>query len=298
MSAAGRVRRSVHFVPGANDKMLEKSLATEADSLVLDLEDAVTPDNKASARQTVTDWLRDVDFGRQERVVRINPFDTPWGRDDVVATMAGRPDAYLVPKIRSVDELGELDEIISAHEDADTDHPVELIALGTETAQGLMVIGDLARARRVTCLTWGAEDLAAALGSRRNRDENGRYLPVFEHARTMCLVAAAAAEVQPLDTVFVDHGDPDGLRAECDLTAAMGFTGKISIHPTQIPIINDAFTPSADEIAEARELLAEFERNEAEGRMAFAFRGQMVDVPHLRTARHIVDTAERLDAAR
>lgn len=292
-----RIRRSVHFVPGANEKLLEKSLATTADSLVLDLEDAVTPDNKASARQTVTGWLRDVDFGRQERVVRINPFDTPWGRDDVVATMAGPPDAYLVPKIRSVDELHELDEIITAHEDPATDRPVELIALGTETAEGLMVIGDLARCPRVRSLTWGAEDLAAALGSRRNRDANGAYLPVFEYARTMCLVAASAAAVQPLDTVYVDHSDPDGLRAECELTAAMGFTGKISIHPSQIPIINEAFTPSQAEIAEARELLAAFEANQAEGRMAFAFKGQMVDVPHLRTARHIVETAERLEAA-
>lgn len=290
------VRRAAHFVPGANEKMLQKSLATAADSLILDLEDAVTPDNKDSARATVAAWLADVDFGRQERVVRINPLGTPWCENDIAETMVAPPDAYLVPKVNNAAEIARLDELISGHE-ATHGHPsggVQLLVLGTETPQGLLNIADLAAHDRVDALTWGAEDLSAAIGSKGNRNADGSYLPVFEYARIMCLLGATAWGKQPLDTVYVDFNDPDGLRAECLASATMGYTGKITIHPNQIDIVNEAFTPSDDEVAEARELLELFAENEAKGIMAFAFKGEMVDVPHLTRARKIVELAESL----
>ncbi len=289
-------RRAAHFVPGANEKMLTKSLATAADSLILDLEDAVTPDNKDSARTTVAGWLADVDFGRQERVVRINPLGSPWCEADIAETMASPPDAYLVPKVNNSGEIATLDALISRHE-AEHGHPaggVQLLVLGTETPQGLLNIADLAAHNRVDALTWGAEDLSAAIGSRGNRDASGAYLPVFEYARIMCLLGATAWEKQPLDTVFVDFNDPEGLRAECLASAVMGYTGKITIHPNQIDIVNEAFTPSDAEVAEARELLELFAENEARGIMAFAFKGEMVDVPHLTRARKVVALAESL----
>ncbi len=291
-----RVRRCAHFVPGASEKMLGKALATNADALVLDLEDAVTPENKDSARVEICRWLADVDFGRQERMVRINPLDTPWFRADVEATMVNPPDSYLIPKLHGPGEVRLIDRIITDLE-RQYGHPiggVQLVVLATETAAGLLATGDIPCVPRVDAVTWGAEDLSAALGAKRNRDDDGRYLPIFEHARTMCRLSAAAAGVQALDTVFTDVTDPDGLRRDCRESAAIGYTGKISIHPSQIDVINEEFTPSAADIADARELLAELEVQRAAGKMAFRFRGKMVDVPHFTQAQRILALADTL----
>ena len=286
-----RLRRAVHFVPGANEKMLQKALALPADSLVLDLEDSVTPENKDSARETVTQWLKQVPFGRQERMVRMNPLDTPWGVPDLEFTMRGRPDSYLVPKVRTRDDLLQIDTILSRME-REYGYPpgeVKLVVLATETPQGLLNIRDFGSCPRVDALSWGAEDLSAAIGARRNRDEQGQFLEVFRYARIMTLLAATAAGVEPIDTVFVDINDIEGLRRECVEGAWMGFTGKVTIHPSQIAVVNAVFTPSAEEIAESRELLAAFEENRKAGKMAFSFKGQMVDVPHLTRARTIIE---------
>ena len=290
------IRRAAHFVPGANEKMLNKSLETAADALILDLEDAVTPENKDSARVTVSDWLEHVDFGRQERVVRVNPLGSPWFERDVEETMGHPPDSYLIPKVNNANEVAEIDATIREHERSfgHTEGAVKLLILGTETPQGFLNIGDLAANPRVDALTWGAEDLSAAIGSRANRNPDGSYLPIFEHARVMCLLAATAWDKQPLDTVFVDFNDPSGLRSECLESANMGYTGKITIHPNQIEIVNECFTPSPAEVSEAKELLDLFAAKEAEGAMAFSFKGQMVDVPHLTRAKKIVEMSEAL----
>ncbi len=286
-----RLRRAVHFVPGANEKMLQKALALPADSLVLDLEDSVTPENKDPAREIVTQWLKQVPFGRQERMVRMNPLDTPWGVPDLEFSMRGRPDSYLVPKVRTRDDLLQIDTILSRME-REYGYPpgeVKLVVLATETPQGLLNIRDFGSCPRVDALSWGAEDLSAAIGARRNRDEQGQFLEVFRYARIMTLLAATAAGVEPIDTVFVDINDIEGLRRECVEGAWMGFTGKVTIHPSQIAVVNEVFTPSAEEIAESRELLAAFEENRKAGKMAFSFKGQMVDVPHLTRARTIIE---------
>ena len=294
-----RLRRAVHFVPGANEKMLNKSLALEADTLVLDLEDAVTPDNKDAARETVTDWLGQVDFGRQERMVRMNPLETPWGVADLEETMRGRPDSYLVPKVRTRDDVLKIHTIISRME-KECGYPpgeIKLVVLATETPEGLLNIKDFGSCPRVDGLSWGAEDLSAAIGARRNRAEDGSFLEVFRYARIMTLLAATAAGVQPLDTVFVDIRDSAGLRRECVEGAWMGFTGKITIHPNQVGVVNEVFTPSAEEVAESQELLAAFEENQKAGKMAFSFKGQMVDVPHLTRARTILERARQAGLA-
>lgn len=292
------VRRSAHFVPGANEKMLTRALTTRADALVLDLEDAVTPENKDSARAVVSGWLSEVDFGRQERMVRINPLDTPWFRADLEATMVSPPDSYLIPKVHSGDEVRLIDRVISVLEEQHGHESggVKLVVLGTETPQGLQNIAEIPCVDRVDSLTWGAEDLSAAVGARRNRGPDGRYLPLFEHARSACLVSAAAAGVQPLDTVFVDVTDTDGLRRDCLDAAWIGFTGKLSIHPAQIDVINEIFTPSGEDVSRAKELLEQLELEQAEGRMAFRFQGQMVDAPHFTQARRILALADELDS--
>ena len=173
------IRRAAHFVPGANEKMLDKSLATNADALILDLEDAVTPENKDSARTTVAGWLEQIDFGRKEKVVRINPLGSPWFERDIEETMANPPDSYLVPKVNDVNEVAQIDALIAEHEltYGYSENQVKLLILGTETPQGLLSIGNLAANPRVDALTWGAEDLSAAIGSRANRSVDGSYLP-------------------------------------------------------------------------------------------------------------------------
>ena len=291
-----RLRRSMHFVPGANEKMLSKALATAADSLVLDLEDAVTPARKDEARQVVAGWLKDTNFGRQERVVRMNPLDTPWGLADLEGTMVCPPDAYLVPKVSTLDELQQIDAELTRLE-TEHGHPrgaVGLLLVSTETPLGVLNLPTFSQCPRVIGLTWGAEDLSAAIGAPRNRRPDGQYLDLYRHCRNQTLICAAAGGVQPLDGVFVDIKDSAGLQAECQEGAWMGFTGKITIHPSQIDVVNATFTPSPDEVDEASRLIAAFADAESEGLMAISFEGKMVDVPHLTRAQKIVARAEQI----
>ncbi len=293
-----RLRRSAHFVPGANEKMFSKSLETAADSLVLDLEDAVTPERKEETRDVVAGWLKDVDFGTQERTVRMNPLDTPWGLDDLRTTMAHPPDAYVVPKVSTLDELLDLDRTLT---ELETQHgheagAVGLILVSTETPLGVLNLSTFTQCQRVVALSWGAEDLSAALGAPRNRHPDGTYLDLYKHCRNQTLLCAAAGNVQPLDTVFVDIKDGIGLRDECQEAAWMGYTGKITIHPAQIDIVNAAFTPSTDEVDEATRLLEAFDEARREGRMAFSFEGKMVDAPHFTRAQRTLQRAEQIKA--
>ena len=291
-----RLRRSCHFVPGANEKMLNKALGTNADCLILDLEDAVTPDLKDSARETVAQWLGSVEFGAKERTVRMNPLDTPWGLKDLQVTMQHAPDAYVVPKVSTLAELQTIDAEISRLE-SEYGHPagsVHLILVATETPLGALNIQTFPQCERVVAMSWGAEDLSAALGASRNRKPDGTYLDVFRHCRNMTLLASTAGGVAPIDTVFVDLQDEAGLKAECDEAAWSGYTGKITIHPSQIDIVNAAFTPAAEEIARAERLVEAFAQAEAEGFMAIRFEGEMVDVPHLTRARRLLARAAQI----
>ena len=171
-SGINRLRRSMHFVPGANEKMLHKSIATNADSLILDLEDAVTPDRKDEARQIVNDWLGSGDFSRKERSIRINATDTPWWRQDLEVTMQNAPDSYVVPKVSSLDEIESISREISKWEAEYNHEPmsVAMVLVSTETPAGALNVSTFADCERVVGMTWGAEDLAASLGAPTNRD--------------------------------------------------------------------------------------------------------------------------------
>ncbi len=290
------LRRSLHFVPGGNERMLEKALGLEADCLILDLEDSVTPDNKQTARASVCRWLQDVDFGSQQRLVRINPADSPWGAEDLQAVVAARPDGLVLPKVASREDVDRIDAAIAPLE-RDMGLPagsIGLLLIGTEVPEAVFNLPAMARNPRVDGLTWGAEDLSSALGAKAKRDGEGNYLEVFSYVRSTCLLAAAAAGVQPIDAVYVDIKNRKGLAAECQAAAAMGYTGKISIHPSQIDIINEAFTPTAAEVAHAEDLVAAFEEQAEAGKMAFSFRGEMVDVPHLKRAKELLALAAHI----
>ena len=289
------LRRSIHFVPGGNVKMLNKALGLAADSLILDLEDSVTPDRKGIARDEVCDWLANADFKNQEKLVRINPMDSEWGREDLEAVLQHRPDGIVLPKVLDLKAVHAVDQLIINQEKvAGADYSdIKLLLIGTEMAAAVFNLAQMVNHERVDGVTWGAEDLSVSLGARAKRDEQGNYLEVFSFVRSMCLLAAVAAKVQPIDAVYVDIKNTEGLAKECKTAADMGFTAKLTIHPDQIDIVNEAFTPSVAEIEAATALVAAFEERQAKGAMAFKFDGEMVDVPHLKRAQQVLALARR-----
>lgn len=291
------LRRSLHFVPGANDKMFSKSLASRADSLILDLEDAVTPKKKDDARQVIKDWLNSADFSGKEKTVRINPIDSPWGLKDIEVVMQGHPDSLVIPKVSSYQELQTLDDALTHWESQFElqEKSVNLILITTETPASILNLPSFTDCERVAALSWGAEDLAASLGSTRNRGPDGSYLDIYKHCRNMTLICAAAGNVQPIDTVFVDFKDSKGLQNDCEEASWMGYTGKMTIHPDQLEVVNAAFSPGETEVSTAKRLIEAFAEAEKQGLMAIAFEGQMVDVPHLNRAKKLLARAELIE---
>ena len=289
-----RRRRSVHFVPGGNERMIARALTLPADGLILDLEGAVAPDLKAATRPIVRGWLESLDFGPRERWVRMNPIATGLGRADLEETIAGRPHGYVVPKPRHAGDVREIAQVLDGleHRHGIPHGTTKLLLIATETPEGLLNIKDCTTATpRIVAVSWGIEDLGAAMGLGRVRDRDGKYLDIPRYARVMCAVVAAAAGLEAIDTVFTDIADLGGLRRECEDALDMGFTGKISIHPSQIAVINAAFTPAPDALAHARALVAAFEEHRARGDYAFRFDGQMVDAPHLAGALKVLARA-------
>ena len=289
-----RRRRSLHFVPGGNDRMFTRALTLPADGLILDLEDAVAPDRKAVTRGVVREWLARHEFGGRERWVRMNPIATGLGVADLEETIAGRPDGYVVPKPGRAADIREIARTLDRLEQQHgiPNGATRLTVIATETPEGLLNIREIATASpRTVAVSWGVEDLGAAMGLGRVRDAAGKYLDIPRYARVMCSVVASAAGVEAIDTVFTDIADLDGLRSECEEGVAMGFTGKISIHPSQIAVINEVFTPAKEAVDEARELIALFEANARNGIFAFTFKGQMVDAPHLNRAKKLLARA-------
>ncbi|HZP41853.1 MAG TPA: CoA ester lyase [Candidatus Binatia bacterium] len=281
-------RRCLLFVPGDSERKIAHALRLPVDGLVFDLEDAVAPGAKAAARRTVSAALPAVPPGC-ERVVRVNAVATGLATEDVRGTMAGRPDAYMLPKVRDPTEIVAVARAIA---EAEAAHglpagQVRLVVIGTETAAGVLAIRELARAHpRVNGLLWGSEDLSADIGARRTHGPDGRLLDVFAHARSVALLAAAAARIDAFDMPYLRIGDTAGLRREAEESAAMGFVGKLAIHPEQIAPIVEAFTPAGEEVDAAHAMLAAWE---AAGRPGtFAHAGEMVDAPMLARARRIV----------
>ena len=274
--------------------MIQKALTLPADGLILDLEDAVAAEKKEEARAAVTEWLKRFDFGGRERWVRINPLDSGLGEADLQVTIVGRPDGYVIPKPRAASDIQAVARALDRLERAYgiSDGGIKLLAIATETPQGLLNIAEVARSSpRLVAISWGMEDLSAAMGISRTRDSAGNLLDLFRYARLMTVLAAAAAEIDAIDTVFTDIHNLDGLRKESIEAYEIGYTGKLSIHPAQIDPINQAFTPGADQVREAQALISAFEASRTKGEGAFNFKGQMVDAPHLARARRLLDRA-------
>ncbi|MGE0384627.1 MAG: CoA ester lyase [Gammaproteobacteria bacterium] len=280
--------RSWLFVPGDSDRKLDRALDSGADALVLDLEDSIAPSRKAEARTAVRMFLAGGPRREGQRYfVRINPLASGLALADLAAVVPGRPDGIMLPKC-DPDQVRTADHYLSALEAASgmDDRAICIVAIGTEVPGAVFHLGGYkAITARLAALTWGAEDLAAVLGAA-NRGADGRFEDVFRLARALCLLGAGAAEVEAIDTVFTDYRNGAGLRAECIDARRAGFSGKMAIHPDQVPVINEAFTPNPDEVAWARRVVEAFDAQPDAG--VVGIEGRMIDRPHLTLARRLL----------
>ncbi|MDP1627225.1 CoA ester lyase [Parvibaculum sp.] len=278
--------RSLLFVPADSEKKLAKGFGSGADALILDLEDSVALSNKEAARKSAADYLKGADRSGPKLVLRINALDTPFWEADLEAVIPAKPDMIVIPKTLSgacVKKVGErIDRLGGGN--------IGIGCVATETAASLFTLGTYGGAHpRLAFLTWGAEDLSAALGARDNKDEQGNYTGPYQLARTLTLLGAVAAGVAPIDSIWKDFRDEKGLEAEARAAARDGFTGKMAIHPAQVAVINDVFTPGESDLAHARAVVAAFEQAGDVG--VVALDGVMLDMPHLKQARALLARA-------
>lgn len=285
--------RSLLFVPGDDERKLAKAVTSGADALILDLEDSVSPARKAAARASTAAFLAArAGQGGPRLLVRVNPLDSPHMADDLAAVMPGAPAAVMLPKCRGgadVQALGTRLAVAEA-ELGLVDGATGILAIATETAASLFGMASYQGcSHRLIGLAWGGEDLSADIGAQSNRQADGRYADPYRLARTLTLLAAAAAEVMAVDTVFTALKDAEGLVAECAAAANDGFVAKMAIHPAQVAAINAAFTPSPAAVARARAILDAFAAAPGAGVLAVA--GEMVDRPHIRRAERLLARA-------
>ena len=286
--------RSFLFVPGDSDKKIAKSESVPADLVIFDLEDAVAAEARPEARLRVKEYLT----GRKERssalYVRINPLDTEDAAKDLETVIEGAPDGIVLPKAHAPDDIRTLETMLDAGE---KQHGLKagstrIVPVATETPAALFTLGEYRHvATRLAGLTWGAEDLGAALGAMSKKGEASEWSQPFDVVRALCLFAAAAAGVQAVDTLYSDFRDLEGLAASAARARRDGFTGKLAIHPGQVETINAAFSPSAEEVEDARAIIDLFTANPGVG--VLSHKGRMVDMPHLVQAKKIIALAAR-----
>jgi len=283
------MNRSFLFVPADSERKLAKAAGAGADALILDLEDSVAASARAAARANAADYLK----GRDNVWVRINALDSKDSAADLEAVMPSAPCGIVLPKPRSPADAVRLSQRIDALErELGIEHGrTRIIALCTERPEALFTLNGYAGATaRLFGLSWGAEDLSAAIGASTNRDAEGNWLPLYEMARSFCLLAAAAAEVTALDTVFTDFRDQQGLLRYAAKARRDGFGGMLAIHPAQVATINTAFLPTAEEIERAERIVALFEENPGAGTVGLD--GRMIDRPHLIQAQRVLKLAQ------
>lgn len=278
--------RSWLFVPGNRPEMMEKAAHVGADAIILDLEDSVSPQKKVEARKAVANALATIH--RAPRIwVRVNPVTSDHCEDDVAVALAGGADGLVLPKSESGNTVRQLVRI------AGKDCP-PVMAITTETAGSLFGLGDYGGLEEILYgMAWGAEDLSADLGSTDTRDEVGMLAGPFALARNLMLVGAARAGCQAIDTVWTATRDLEGLEAECNAARRDGFTGKMAIHPNQVPVINRSFLPTTEEVAMAERIVSELEKNPDAG--AISIDGQMIDMPHLKRAVRVLEQARKYE---
>jgi len=287
--------RSLLFIPADDERKLAKGVGSGADALILDLEDSVAAARKAPARPICAAYVAATRAlaVRPLLYVRINALDTPYWEDDLAGVMPAGPDGIVLPKARSGEDVHKL-SIALHHAEERAGHTAgatRIIPLATEVPIAVLNMATFVGAStRLAGLSWGAEDLSGAVGAEANREPDGSWTPPYMLARSLCLFTAVAAGAQPIDTVFVNFRDAEGFRREAAAAARDGFTGKMAIHPSQVPAINELFTPKPADVAWAEEVVKVFSDNPEAG--VVAIRGQMVDRAHVVRAERILARAK------
>ncbi len=285
--------RSWLFVPGDSEKKLSKGPMTGADALIIDLEDSVAKARRPMGRELTCEYLRSADRSLSQLYVRINPLDSDDALLDLAGIIGGKPDGLILPKAETVEDSNRLSHYLDALEIANGQKlgDTRIFPIATETPGAMLTLDGYRKPNpRVSALSWGAEDLSAAIGASTNEDEDGNLSAPYILARSLCLMAAHAAAVQAVDTVHTNFHDDDGLRQSSVRARRDGFSGKIAIHPNQVGIINDAFTPSVDEIEYAQAVIELFAANPDAGTLSLD--GKMLDKPHLTQAQRVVAFAK------
>lgn len=284
--------RSLLFVPGDDARKLEKAAASQAGALIVDLEDSVAASRKAAARETAAAFLRQAGASAPRLYLRINDLDSGLADDDLAAALAPSLAGVMLPKCCGGADVARLDALLAVHE---ARHGLEagslaILVVATETAASLFAMGSFAGSSpRLEGLSWGAEDLSAELVAESNRDADGRFTDPYRLARTLTLLGAVAAGAMPIDAVYTDFRDLDGLRAEARAARRDGFLAKLAIHPAQIAVINEVFAPDEAALDHARAIVAAFEAAPDAGTVGLD--GRMIDRPHLLRARRLLASA-------
>ena len=287
--------RSLLFVPADGGSKLDKAFGSGADAIILDLEDSIAPERKKAAREACLEYLNAV-RDRAERprlLVRINGLETGLTDADLAAIVPGRPDAILFPKAEGGESVVHVDAKLTAQE-AITGVPegaTKILAQSVESARGLFLAGTFRDASpRLIGMTWGPEDLSSEVGAESNREADGNLTEPYRLARSMCLFGAAAAKLPAIETIHVDFRNLDALRRDTELARRDGFTGRLAIHPAQVPVINEVFTPSAEQIEKAKAIVAAFAAKPGAGTVGIG--GKMYDRPHLVRAQRLLDSTK------
>src|SRR6516164_6270043 len=287
--------RSLLFVPADSARKLDKAMSSGADALIVDLEDSIAFDGKAGARESAAAFLKNAMSNAQRpyMLVRVNGLQTGLTDADLDAIAPAKPDAIMLPKAEGGASVIHADAKLAVREaqSALPDGHIKILPIATETAAAMFLAGTFAGAsKRLIGLTWGAEDLSAELGAQANRDAAGNFLDPYRLARVLCIAGAAAAGIPAIDTVYVDFRNAEGFRRECEDACRDGFAGKMAIHPAQVPIINEVFTPAEKAVAHARAVIAAFAANPGAGVVGIG--GVMYDRPHLVRATQLLARAE------
>ncbi|MBM3180544.1 MAG: CoA ester lyase [Chloroflexi bacterium] len=278
-------RRALLYMPGDNWKMITKSITLGVDCICMDMEDGVAINRKAEARATIAKALQELDFGKSEKLARINSIGSGWEKDDIAAVLPFHPDGIVIPKIESPDQIQWASEIIEA---AELKYGWRInsirILIGVETAKGILNLKEIAAHPRLDAIIFGGEDFAASVGATRTKDA-----VELIYARQAVVVACAANDLQAIDIVTIDFKDIEALRVESEFGARLGFSGKQIIHPAQVEPVQTAFTPNEEAIANAKRIVETFEASQKEGRGAYSLDGKMIDMPLVKNARKVLE---------
>ena len=281
-------RRALLYMPGDDRRKIEKSVTLEVDSICIDMEDGVAINKKAEARAVIAQAMKELDFGNSERCIRINSIGSGLEKRDLAAALATRPDSIVVPKIETAEQVKWVSDHIETYELSSNSKigSVRLL-VGVETAKGIMNLREIAEAdKRLEAIIFGGEDFAASIGAVRTKSAIELL-----YARQATVTACAANDLQAIDIVFIDFKDNEGLRVEAEQGAGFGFSGKQVIHPNQVPVAQEAFTPSNAAIEYAKRIVESFESSQKEGKGAYALDGKMIDMPLLKNAQKVLERA-------